>query len=97
MRKGLYFFVLAFLFIQSSYADKITVACFHYPPFFISPQVDKNNEGIIIELLRNTFKKSGHELDIKWMNLARAIKTVHEGRTDRPRRDRSGGNDQNGS
>jgi ABC-type amino acid transport substrate-binding protein len=82
MHNKLIIFVLALLFIQSSFAEKITVACFHYPPFFISPQVDKSNEGIIIELLRKTFRKSGHELDIKWMNLARAIKTVHEGKTD---------------
>lgn len=82
MYRKLLVLALTFLCVQSSYADKFTVACFHYPPFFISPEVDQKNNGIIVELLRNTFKKSGHELEFKWMNLARAIKTVHEGKTD---------------
>lgn len=35
-----------------------------------------------IELLKEVFKRKGHTLNIKWMNLARAIKTTTAGRTD---------------
>lgn len=58
------------------------MACFHYPPFLIDPKYDDKKEGMIVDLLKKMFANHGHEIELKWMNLARAIKSVEEGEID---------------
>ena len=60
-------------------SETVTLASTEYPPYYGSslPQ-----GGVIAEIARQAFKRTGYELRIEWDPWARALKTAQEGSDD---------------
>ena len=60
-------------------SETVTLASTEYPPYYGSslPQ-----GGVIAEIARQAFKRTGYELRIEWYPWARALKTAQEGSAD---------------
>jgi polar amino acid transport system substrate-binding protein len=73
-----WFFALALMASNSSFADTITVRADSWCPFNCAP--NSNKPGYMIEILQQTLGKKGHTIDYQEMNWARAITSSRAGK-----------------
>ncbi len=70
----------AFLSVQGYGTEKeIYLLSFEYPPFYGE---NLTNQGVITELIRESFKKNGYKLKVKFYPFARSMMLGKKGRAD---------------
>jgi polar amino acid transport system substrate-binding protein len=71
-------FILMIAIINSSYADKITIAADEWCPMNCQPGSDQ--EGFMIDIAKKVFAKKGHEIEYKIISWNRAVNLVRAGK-----------------
>ena len=73
--------VASAIFCSSSWAEqrKLNIAATEYPPYYGK---DLENNGFMSEIIVTAFKRSGHDIDIKFLPWKRALESTKAGKHD---------------
>lgn len=79
MGKGFFLLFLLLMVSAVSYGEKIKIAVgLALPPYVL----EKTNNGIELDIVKECLKRAGHELEIKYLPFARVVKAIESKEVD---------------